>query len=171
VTKPGELVEAYVERVLNGRDRAAVASVFHPAFVDRDPLVLPGVLPAEGQDRREGVEAQRRLLSAPGVDVHFTLEDVFDNGHDRAGYRLFGEGSLPLTAEYESNVTRGAADEPSTTVLRGLDVAGTGVAFASDGLQRTQAVRQRLSITYACVGLFRAEDGQLAERWGRVHLG
>ena len=171
MTKPAELVEAYVERVLNGRDGAVIGSVFHSAFVDWNPLDLPGMLTPNGLDRRAGVEAQVRLLSAPGVDIHFTLEDAFDNGRDRAAYRLFGEGSLPLTAEYEGTVTEREADGSSRKVLRGLDVAGTGVAFESDGLQRVQAIPRRLSITYACVGVFRAEDDQLVERWGSVHIG
>ncbi|MGH9090705.1 MAG: hypothetical protein ACRDZR_04870 [Acidimicrobiales bacterium] len=170
MTRPAELVEAYVDRVLNGKDRSVIGSVFHQAFVDRDPLVLPGVLVGEGLDRRAGVEAQVRLLSAPGVDIRFTLEDVFDDNRERAAYRLFGEGSLPLTVEQEHRTDGRAADGPSTVVLRGLDVAGTDLAFESSGLRREQALPQRLSITYACVGVFRAEHGQLAERWGRPRV-
>lgn len=159
---------AYVRDLLNGRDLSAVEQLFHQGFVDRDPLVLPGVLPADGMDGRRGVEAQVRLLSAPGVDMQFTLEDVFDNGDDRAAYRLFGQGSLPLTAEFESRVQGPSRSSPA--VLRGLDVAGTRIAFDQDGLRRLQVLPERLMVTYSCVGVFRSERGRLIERWGSVHV-
>ena len=115
------------------------------------------------------MEAQVRLLSAPGVDIRFTLEDVFDDGGGRAAYRLFGEGSLPLTSEYETR-RLDPGRRVSDVVVRRLDVAGTGLVFERDSLRRTQSLVERLSMTYDCVGIFRAEDGLLVERWGRAHI-
>lgn len=168
MTGPTLLVERFVEGVLNGHDAEIVETLFHPRFMDRDPLVIPGVVDGDGIAGRPGIAVQVKLLSSPGVDIRFTLEDAFDNGSDRVGYRLFGEGSLPLTPELEHETRE--PGRGGTISVRKLGVAGTSLAFRSTWLRRSQPLAQRFSITYSCVGVFRIEDRRFLERWGRIHV-
>lgn len=128
------LLEAFVVEVLNGGSAEAVGRLFSPAYRDHEPFF--GLPPGPG-----GVLRLARLLSAPGVDLCFVLEEAAVDGPLVAG-RLFGEGTV---------------DGPFAAL-----VAPPGRAGGSLG--------GPVHLVVSTVSLFRVSGGRFASRWGPVSV-
>lgn len=165
MSSPASLVQRYVDQVLNDRDIAAVSELFSETYRDHDPLSIPGVIGSPQIAGRSHIEQQSALLCSSGVDMYFTLEDVFNGGSDRAAYRLFGEGTVPISAE---SVTDENAPHDGTAVKK-LSIRGTRLALhGTEVIGR--ALGDKLHVTYTCVGIFRISDRTFQERWGKIEL-
>lgn len=103
------LVRMYVEEVLNTRFVELLPRIFSPDFVDHNPV-------ADGQSGIEGIYRYVRLLSEPGFDLKFTLEDLVVD-RDRVAYRLFGEGPVDPTRNLTTQGPPAASNEQRQHIL------------------------------------------------------
>ncbi len=162
---PERLIHTYVDQTLNGPDLESVRTLFAVNFRDNDPLRIPGVIEPGGViGGIQDVESQVRLLARDGVDIRFTLEECFSGANGRVAYRLFGEGTVPLT---KTEVQRGPTDSRR---VRKLGIAGTRLAFEGDNGPGGPVINDQLHFVYRCVGMFSVAQDRLAERWGVVHV-
>ena len=129
-----DLVRRYVEDILNHRRTEEISEIFSVEYRDLHPLIIPGVLNTAQPDGGTiaDLTALVDLLAQPGVDVHFTLEDVFAGPHDRVAYRLFGEGTVPLVDTQPANGHPGSSEGSATsggTSVRKLAIPNTSLTF------------------------------------------
>lgn len=137
------LVEAFVDKGLNGGQPDMVDELFSTSFRDHDPLQLPSAPPSAGMSTIRDVRAIIEFLARPEVDIVFHLEDVFGTG-DRVGYRLFGQGTIEL---------------PEGSPLVGGPLGR---------VDANPVLGNRLHVEYRSTGVFRLAAGRLVERWGPV---
>jgi len=164
------LVEAFVDRVLNLHDTAAVAVLFHPTFKDHDPIDIPGYARKRVQDV-EYIKNLCAFLSSEYVDISFTLEEAFGQP-DRIAYQLFGEGTIATDVAFESSA------ETNESVA--IDITGSGTSRRTPTFirvlpnQRTtlmetgRLIGDRLHVEYHSVGIFRIGNGQFTQRRGQI---
>lgn len=138
---PIRLVEELVEQALNAHDLDAVGRLMVKRYRDHSPLYLDPFLKPEPGGHFVEVEQIVKFLSRDEIDIRFTLEDIF-TVNDRVAYRIFGEGIIGLDS-------------------LGVEFIGPPSALPAGALLGTE-----LHVSYQCVGIFRVEGGQLAERWG-----
>jgi len=134
-------VEAWVQLYLNDHDVKMIQHLFAPSFVDHDPIPLPTAQHVHTPAARTTsgyLDAVVAFLGSPGVDIQFTLEDVFA-ASDRVAYRLFGEGNILLRS---SALAIGASSLPP--------------------------LADQVHVTYQTTGIFRVADRRFAERWGPI---
>ena len=164
------LVEAFVDRVLNDHDEAAVAVLFHTTFKDYDPIDIPGYPGKRVQDV-EYVKKLCTFLSSEFVDISFTLEEAFGRP-DRIAYQLFGEGTIATNVAIESSVDK---NESTAIDVRGSETGRrtpTFVKVLPD--QRTRlmesgrVIGDRLHVEYHSVGIFQIKNGQFTQRRGQI---
>jgi hypothetical protein len=164
-TEGCELVDRYVEGVLNERRIEDVSNLFAPGFRDNDPLCIPGLLqPDSGTyGTREDVRRLVGLLTAPGVDVRFVCEDVFGY-EDRVGFRIFGQGTIPLARSRD--LLSQEANSHGSRKWRRLRIAGATTALADDRSVGGYVFDDMGLVEYQSVGIFRVASGRIVERWG-----
>jgi len=163
-----QLLYRYVDDLLNEANASLVSILHSRTFRDYDPLRIPGVLQPVGRiGNIHDVEAQLKVLGAPGVDIHFTLEDWFEGSAERIAYRLFGEGTVPLLASdgHTSELT------PVANRVRKLGIEGSKLAVSYSEAQNGFVTGDRLQITFRTVGIFRGREDKLVERWGQAQVG
>jgi hypothetical protein len=158
---PEAFLDQYVGEVLNNHDLEAIDRLFDSTFVDHDPLTIPGVIsPQAGMPA--SIDFVKRLvdiLSESPVDIHFTLEDVI-SVDNKVAYRLFGEGTVDLVDSLNpiSNSER--------TPVKKLAIANTHLAFSDTGSDTRMILRDKINVTYSCVGILQCRAGAFVDRWG-----
>ncbi len=173
---PGaQLVENFVDEVLNSHQMASIDALFHPKYRDHDPIDIPG----SPQHRVQNIEYMRALCKFLGsdlVDVAFTLEDCFgDRG--KFAYQLFGEGTIQSSVIEREGGPDGSDSEPAVGLVEGSGPPRrtptfVTVAAGSRGLLRDSGrlVTDRIHIEYQSIGIFHVTDGKLSERRGPIVL-
>jgi len=152
----GQLIQRYVDELLNGTSVEAIETLFNPNYQDHNPLSGIGV---------EGVDNLRMLVSflaLPTTDIRFTLEDVFEVGQ-RGAYRLFGEGSGSVD-EFSKLVAHRRISSPRSpygALRRSPTQMGAPLRPLPTGNRHYD---------YSCTGIFVERGGKFEERWGRAYL-
>jgi hypothetical protein len=157
-----ESLSRYVDEVLNAACADPLNELFTPNFCDHHPLTIPGLLEPRG--KRGTIDDLRRvvqLLASPLVNLAFVLEEVIP-GKDRLAYRLFGEGTIQLSAE---PLTTRVGRNGSASV-RVLDLPGVRLRVKASGWDSGKILGDRLMVLYSCVGIFELSGSRFAARWG-----
>lgn len=133
------VVERFVETLLNGGDLSLLEEIVSRDFVDHDPLFLPPLfIPKSNPGRLADLRDMIGFLVASTHDIKFHIEDLIVQ-EDRAALRFFGEGVV-------LNLVEHLPDRPVVgNVLGGM-----------------------FHIEIACTGIFVVRDGLLSERWGPI---
>ena len=157
-----QLLNRYVNEVLNAGQSESVLQLFSSDYRDYDPLNIPGVItPRHSPESRQHILRQVALISNPSVDLRFTLEDFAISGN-RAGYRIFGEGTVPVGAEGRDE----RAEQLGDKMIRKLSIPNTGLRIDFVKSAPGILVMDRLHVIYKCVGMFAIINEKFSERWG-----
>jgi hypothetical protein len=163
------LVDCYVDDILNGLDVGKVDLVFSPSFRDFDPLQIPGVLTPSlpNAGTIQDVKSLVSILSQPGVDIRFTLEEIFEGARGQIAFRLFGEGVVPLADATDERTDPAPSDRRT---VKKLAVRDTALDFGGLSPETGNLIADKLQVTYRCVGIFKAHNQQLLQRWGVIRV-
>jgi len=148
------LIERFVDEVLNGTSVEALDALFHPSYLDHEPL--------SGRSSG-GVDDLRLLVSFLALattDIRFTLEDVFES-EQRAAYRIFGEGPGSVDEFSKLVAHRQMPDARFDALRRSPTQMGLPLRSLPTGI---------LHYSYSSTGIFIERGGKFQERWGRAFL-
>lgn len=165
--RTSDLIERYVDEILNGCDSESIGDLFAPNFRDHDPIAIPGVFDTSGFGTGTIMDLYRLVgfLSRDAVDFRFSLEQCV--GREReAAYRLFGQGLIRLADERTSAVSCLGAKLDDGRVWQRIAVPGTSVAVAEKEAPYGTVFAGRLNVIYRCVGIFRCSGDRFCDRWG-----
>ena len=82
-----QVYRRFVEEVINGGNLSVILELYHPEYVDHS--APPGA--AQGQSVFEQVAAIQTMFRGAFPDVHFTIEDMIEDG-DWVATRVTGRG-------------------------------------------------------------------------------
>lgn len=165
-SQAAEAVTQWVDRGLNQSDPHVYDDYFSAGFRDHDPLNLPGLVRPTRSDwgTVEDLRSLAKFLASPLADFAFVVEDVLTSD-DKAGYRIFGEGSIALVGDPCIRTVAGSVLGNPFRV--GASESPEKLRQETRGLLPQGAVvGDRLYFQFRRVGMLRFFQGLIVENWG-----